>query len=43
MKVGFERFVYLTKVRDRMRNIRSIRMDNAFKINSRVANRFTKI
>ena len=31
MKAGTERFVYLTKVREQMRNIRSIRLDKAFK------------
>ena len=38
-----ERFEYLTKVRDQMRNIRSIRLDKAFKIVQRVPNRYTKI
>lgn len=32
MKKGQERFDYLTKVRDQMRKIRSIRLDKAFKI-----------
>jgi Cytochrome C and Quinol oxidase polypeptide I/LAGLIDADG endonuclease len=32
MKKGIERFIYLTKVRDQMKNIRSIRLDEAFKI-----------
>lgn len=38
MKKGncFARFVYLTKVRDQMRNIRSIRLDNAFKVVHRI-------
>ena len=32
MKTGEERFIYLTKVRDQMRKIRSIRLDKDFKI-----------
>jgi virulence-associated protein VapD len=32
MKTGSERFVYLTKVRNQMRKIRSIRLDSTFKI-----------
>lgn len=32
MKKGQERFTYLTKVRDQMRNIRSIRLDKTFNV-----------
>jgi hypothetical protein len=32
MKVGAARFEYLTKVRNQMRNIRSIRLDKAFRV-----------
>lgn len=32
MKSGTERYEYLTKIRNQMRNIRSIRLDNAFNI-----------
>jgi tRNA-dihydrouridine synthase len=32
MKKGLERFIYLTRVRNIMKNIRSIRLDKAFKI-----------
>ena len=32
MKTGTERFIYLTKVRNQMRKIRSIRLNTAFKI-----------
>jgi hypothetical protein len=31
-KTGTVRFKYLTKIRDQMRNIRSIRLDKNFKI-----------
>jgi virulence-associated protein VapD len=37
MKKGIERFIYLTRVRDMMKNIRSIRLDPAFKIIHRLA------
>lgn len=36
MKTGQERFVYLTKVRDQIENIRSIRLDKAFKVIQRL-------
>lgn len=36
MKAGVERFVYLTEVREKMRNIRSIRLDKTFKIVKKV-------
>lgn len=32
IKAGSARYVYLTKVRNQMRNIRSIRLDKNFKI-----------
>jgi hypothetical protein len=37
MKKGLERFIYLNRVRDMMKNIRSIRLDKAFKISHRLA------
>ena len=43
MKAGTERFVYLTKVREIMRNIRSIRLDKAFKKVQIVPNREVKV
>jgi hypothetical protein len=36
MKTGNERFIYLTKVRNQMRKIRSIRLNSTFKIVDRL-------